>query len=100
MDALTYIAEQKVKNAIENGDFDNLPGFGKPVDNTEYFQVPEEERVAYHLMKNNGFLPEEVHIRKELYHLRKGLRNCKDLTKKEKLLMRINDLECRINPSR
>ena len=31
MDAFTRIAEQRIKDAIDNGEFDNLSGAGKPL---------------------------------------------------------------------
>ena len=60
------IAEKKIKEAIENKEFENLDGFGKPVDNSEYFKVPEEERIAFHILKNAGVVPEELKIRKKI----------------------------------
>ena len=41
------LAEEKVKEAIENGEFDNLSGKGKPIDLTEYFQTPADLRLGY-----------------------------------------------------
>ena len=79
------IVEKKIKEAIENNEFDNLEGFGKPVDNTEYFNSPEEDRVAFHIMKNAGIVPEELKIRKEISKLIKEIKICTDKGEKEKL---------------
>ena len=38
--AWQLIAESKISAAIDAGEFDNLPGFGKPLD-PEYFQADE-----------------------------------------------------------
>ena len=40
------IVEALIKEAQARGEFDNLPGKGKPIDLTEYFEAPEEIRVA------------------------------------------------------
>ena len=40
------IVEAIVKDAMERGEFDNLLGRGKPIDLTEYFDTPEEVRLA------------------------------------------------------
>ncbi|HEX8947618.1 MAG TPA: DnaJ family domain-containing protein [Dissulfurispiraceae bacterium] len=31
MDAIAKIAGERIRKALENGDFDNLPGAGKPL---------------------------------------------------------------------
>jgi hypothetical protein len=80
------IAEKKIKEAIENKELENLEGFGKPVDNSEYFSAPEEERIATHILKNAGVVPEELKIRKKIDNLIKRIKECKD--KKEKTDMK------------
>jgi hypothetical protein len=35
------IAENKIREALQQGEFDNLPGAGKPVDLDDYFKQPE-----------------------------------------------------------
>ena len=57
---LEFIAERKIAEAIENGDFDNLPGAGKPLELDDDSLVPEELRLAYRILKNAGFVPPEV----------------------------------------
>lgn len=93
MDIIQYLANQKIEKAIENGEFKNLAGFGKPVENRDYFKVPQEQRMAFHILKNAGLVPKEVEIRKDLYHLRQYVKNCNDLSRKEKLLLKIQELE-------
>jgi len=46
------IAELRIRDAMEQGAFDDLPGAGKPLDLEEYFAVPEEMRMAYSVLKN------------------------------------------------
>ncbi len=60
-----------IKEAMERGDFDNLPGKGKPIDLTAYFDTPEDVRAAYALLKNAGMAPREVELLKEIAELRK-----------------------------
>ena len=38
------IAEEKIEEAIAAGEFDNLPGQGKPLDLDAYFATPEQMR--------------------------------------------------------
>ncbi len=84
------IVEKKIKEAIKNKEFDNLEGFGKPVDNSEYFSVPEEDRIAFHVMKNAGVVPEELSIRKKINNLIKEIKDCSDQTEKESLKKELN----------
>jgi hypothetical protein len=60
------LAEQKIQEAIERGEFDNLPGSGKPLELDDDPLVPEDLRVAYRVLKNAGFLPPEVELRREI----------------------------------
>ena len=47
MNIIDYLAEQKIQEAMNNGEFNELPGCGKPIANSEYFSVPGNERVAF-----------------------------------------------------
>jgi len=51
------IAENKIREAIQDGEFDNLPGSGKPIDLDEYFKLPADLRVAYSLLKSANCVP-------------------------------------------
>jgi hypothetical protein len=59
------IVEAMIKEAMERGEFDNLPGKGKPIDLTEYFETPEEIRLANSLLKNAGLTSREVDLLKD-----------------------------------
>jgi hypothetical protein len=70
MDPLTAIAERRIQEAIERGEFDDLPGKGKPLDLGEDDRtVPPELRMAYRMLKNAGMLPPEVELHKEILRL-------------------------------
>lgn len=59
------IVEERIRKAQENGDLDNLPGQGKPL-NLEDMNIPEEVRLSYKILKNAGFLPPEIEVRKTI----------------------------------
>jgi hypothetical protein len=70
MDPLTAIAERRIQEAIERGEFENLPGKGKPLDLGEDDRtVPAELRMAYRILKNAGLLPPDVELHKEILRL-------------------------------
>jgi len=57
---LDFIAEQRIAEAIANGDLDDLPGSGKPLELDDDSLLPEELRLAYRILKNAGFVPPEI----------------------------------------
>ena len=61
--------EQKIREAMARGEFDNLPGAGKPLDLEGYFNTPEDMRMAFAMLKSNEFVPEEVEIFREIAEL-------------------------------
>lgn len=63
------LAEEKILTAIEQGEFDDLPGQGKPLVLDDNAAVPEELRAGYRLLKNSGYLPLELELRKEIQHV-------------------------------
>ena len=64
------IVEEMIKQAQERGEFDNLPGKGKPIDLTAYFDTPEDIRMAYSVLKNAGMTSREVDLLKEIAELK------------------------------
>ena len=51
------VVEERIRSAQKRGDFDNLPGSGKPISFEDDRFVPEELRLAYKILKNAGFVP-------------------------------------------
>lgn len=48
---------------------DDLPGSGQPLQLDDDSHVPEELRAGYRLLKNAGYLPPELAMRKEAIEL-------------------------------
>ena len=85
------IIEALIREAQQRGEFDNLPGKGKPVDLTSYFETPEEIRLAQSLLKNAGMLPAEVLLLKEIAELRQGLTAMTDEKKKVEIRKKLQE---------
>jgi hypothetical protein len=64
------LVESIIKEAMERGDFDDLPGKGKPIDLSAYFDTPEDLRMAYSVLKNAGMTSREVELLKEIAELK------------------------------
>jgi len=58
-------AERHIRDAQQQGEFDNLPGSGEPLRLDDDVHVPPELRAGYRLLKNAGCLPPELAQRKE-----------------------------------
>ena len=78
MEIFAKIAEQRIREAIERGEFDNLEGRGKPLDLRDDSWIPEDLRMAYKILKNAGCLPAELELRKEVMNLRDLLHTIDD----------------------
>ena len=92
MNALDSLAEQRIREAQEKGEFDDLPGAGAPLDLGDDALVPEELRAAYRLLKNAGFLPPELEAHREIRQLEQLLQTVEDDGKRASVLARINFL--------
>ena len=66
MNRLESMTEKKLREAIERGDFDNLPGKGEPVDLQENPFEDPDLRVVHRLLRNAGFAPAWIEERKDI----------------------------------
>lgn len=83
--------EQRIREAIDRGDFDNLKGKGKPLDLDGYFAMPEEIRMAFAMLKSNEFVPEEVEMMKEIARLKDQLNAAADPDQRSQLGARLQE---------
>lgn len=71
---IDQLAEQHILAAQEKGELSNLPGEGAPLKLDDDSGVPEELRTGYRLLKNAGFLPPELEMRREALEVQDLLR--------------------------
>ena len=72
------LAEQRIQEAQRKGEFENLPGKGKPLELADYSSLPEDLRMAYHLLKNANVLPPEAELLKDIHVLEDLLKHVED----------------------
>jgi len=89
--SLDKIVEEAIKKAQERGEFDNLPGKGKPIDLSEHFETPEEVRVAQSVLKNAGFSSPEVELLNEIAQLKQSLATIRDEKKRQQIKKNIQE---------
>jgi hypothetical protein len=71
------LAENRIQEAIENGELEPPPG-GGPLDLTEYFALPEAERAGLSLLRNAGVIPPEIELLKAAAALERELAQCRN----------------------
>ena len=63
------LVEARIERAIERGELTDLPGQGSPLSLDDDACVAPELRLAYRILKNAGFVPEEIEVRREIMGL-------------------------------
>ena len=91
------IVETAIQEAMARGEFINLPGQGKPINLTEYFNTPEDVRVAQAMLKNAGMLPVEIELLQEIAANRELLKKAKDHSEKDKLHKLLGEKQLQFN---
>lgn len=99
MDAFDAIAERRIQEALARGDFDDLPGAGKPLDLSEDPLVPEDLRMAYRILRNAGFVPPEVEQLRDLRDLERCIAESEDDAERAGALRRLQLLALRLAES-
>lgn len=90
------IAEQRILDAVNRGELNNLPGQGGPLNLEDDAFVPAEMRLAYRILKNAGFVPEEVHLRRQMFDLEQVIRDAPDEADKVRALKRLDFLRAQL----
>ena len=70
---------------MAQGYFENLPGAGQPLSLEEYFNTPEEVRMAYSILKGANCAPAEVELLNEISRLERALAQTADVTARQSL---------------
>ena len=92
MTALDALAEERIREALERGELDDLPGSGSPLDLDHDTLVPEELRAAYRVLRNAGFVPSELEAQRELRDVEALLRAAASEVERAGLRARIDFL--------
>jgi hypothetical protein len=74
MEEWADLVTKRIEEAMRRGDFDNLPGHGKPLPPDQDAMVPEEQKMAFKLLKNNDMTPTWIGDRKEMLRTIEGWR--------------------------
>jgi hypothetical protein len=90
------LVEERIQEAFRRGDFDNLPGAGRPLALDDDALVPPEVRIAYRILKNAGFVPPEVLERREIAELEAEIAGLRDTAARQHALTKLALLRTRL----
>jgi Domain of unknown function (DUF1992) len=85
------IAERRIRDAMAQGEFENLPGAGKPLNLEDYFSAPEDLRMAFSILKNANCAPAEVQLLNEISRLDRAIAETADDATKQQLRRALAD---------
>lgn len=94
------IVEQRILDAIARGELQGLPGEGRPLDLDDDRLVPAEMRLAYRILKNAGYIPEEVTLRRQIFELEQLLDAALEDAERLKAVRRLDLLRARLSARR
>ena len=95
MSIFARLAEAKITTGIEAGEFDDLPGAGRPLELEDMSRIPPHMRAGYKLLRNADVLPPEAELRREIYSLGGLIDATADPEDREALKRRRRDAEIR-----
>jgi len=90
MEVFRKIAEQRIQEAIESGELDNLRGSGRPLKLDDDAHIPEDLRISYRVLKNAGCIPPELELRNEIVSLRSLIDTIDDDMERMKRIRELN----------
>jgi hypothetical protein len=100
MDFFSRIAERRIMEAIQNGEFDNLEGEGEPLVFEDETWIPEDLRMAYRFLKNAGCIPPELEARNEVINLCSLMNTIDDDKERLKKIRELNFRLLKLNLTR
>ena len=63
---MPYNVTKQIQEAMERGDFKDLPGKGKPQQRDDNPYIPPAVRTVNQMLKDNGFAPRWIEVDKEI----------------------------------
>jgi hypothetical protein len=90
MDVFQQIAENRIREAMEEGLFEQIPGKGKPFRFEDDSMVPEDLRQSHKILKNAHCLPAELELRKDIFNIRQMIESAVDEETRMALQRKLN----------
>ena len=100
LQAVVFIAEQRIAESMRKGEFDNLEGRGKKIVYEDDSMVPEDLRMAYKILKNAGYVPDDFLEEKEIVTATELLAAATDEQERYRQMQKLNYLVMKVNTRR
>lgn len=100
LDALYRIAERRIAEAIENGTLKTEGWKNRPLPLEDDSFVPDDLKMAYKILKNSGYVPPEIEIRKEVQKLEDLIISTEDSHQRVKQMKKLDVLMRKIDAQR
>lgn len=97
---IEMIAEERIREAQRQGQFDELPGRGRPLRLHDDSMVPQDLRMAYHILRNAGYLPRKLAERNEIQTALDLLEHARDEQERYRQIRKLNYLMSRLAANR
>jgi hypothetical protein len=79
------MAELRIREALAQGEFENLPNAGQPLNLEDYFSGPADLRMAYSLLKSANCAPVEIDLLNDIARLKRAIDDAPDAETKQAL---------------
>jgi hypothetical protein len=100
LDSFARIAERRIIEAMQNGEFDNLENAGRPLVFEDDTWIPEDLRMAYKFLKNAGCVPPELEMRNEIINMCSLMNTLDDDKERLKKIRQLNFQLLKLNMTR
>ena len=95
--AFEKTALRKIQDAIDAGEFDNLPNAGEKLDLDAYFAMPPHLRMAYSVLKSANCVPQEIELLNDVARIEAQLSEAPDPAVRARLARELDAARLRLN---
>ncbi len=100
LESFYRIAERRIAEAIENGTLKTDGWKNRPLPLEDDSFVPNDLKMAYKVLKNSGYVPPEIELRKELQKLEDLIVSTEDSHQRIKQMKKLDVLMRKIDAQR
>lgn len=100
MHVFDELVEARIQESLERGDFDNLPDAGRRLDLEEDPFIPDDMRLACRILKNAGYIPPEMELRRDISDVESELANSEDAASRRRSMKKLELLYMKMDESR
>ncbi len=100
MESFRIIAERKISQAIADGSLTFEQWKNKPLPQDNDHLIPDDLKIAYKILKNAGYLPPEIELKKEVKRIEELIASTEDEHVRLKQMRKLNLLLIKLDFNR